>query len=139
MTTKGYRKESGLGKGEIREIDGGGYLIPSFSTPGKFYKVHPDSGYCSCKRHQYTGSCVKHIVLAEAVQNARSLKSGSFVAEENVIELCQRIFAPLTNDAIASYNLFLETVAYKHSTEAMLREVLRRHGRVLALVERSAA
>ncbi len=135
---QGYtRKRRGTAGEGIVELNGGALLVPSYTDVGVTYKTHPDSGYCSCKRFEFTGLCIKHVVLAEAVQEARGLRFGSGIAEENVVELCRRIFAPLDNKEhpIDSYTLFLEAMGSRYATDLMVREAMRRHGRILAINE----
>jgi hypothetical protein len=143
MTRKGwfpvqevYRGERQSGE-EIIELDGGAFLMPSFTDPKKVYKVHPDSGYCRCPRAENApdGFRCKHVVLAEAIENARSLRFGSESAERSVIELCKRIFAPIKRNAdyADSHDLLLDAAFYRYSTPAMHRAAKRRHMRILAM------
>ncbi len=126
-------------EGTIRHLDAGAISVPSFTDPARRYKVHAESGYCQCDRHRFTGRCRKHVVLAEAIA-ALGPKVCRVVAEENLLELCKRIYAPLKAErAIDSYNLFLETAAYRHASGEMVKDALKRHRRVLALDERRAA
>lgn len=139
MAEKVYRSDGDGGRG-VRELAGGALLIPSFSDPEKSYKVHADSGYCSCPAYEHKGICIKHITLGEAIQTVRTLKFGARIAEDSVTELCMRIFAPLKGETCrSSYDLLLETMAYRHSTDAMIRVAHKRHDRILSLHERRAA
>ncbi len=126
-------------EGTIRHLEGGAMVVPSFTDPTKRYKVHAESGYCQCDRHRFTGRCRKHVILAEAIC-ALGPKVCRVVAEENLLELCRRIYAPLKAiHPIDSYDLFLEVAAYRHASEAMVKDAMKRHRRVLALDERRAA
>jgi hypothetical protein len=141
MATEGYRTESGKGTGEtIKDLPGGALSIPSFTDPEKAYKVHVDSQYCSCPAAHFGRRGCKHLVLAEAIEKARSVRFGRRIAERNLVELCQRIYAPHKGDTPRrSYDLLIEVLAYRHSTDAMKQAALKRHGRVLYLDERRAA
>jgi hypothetical protein len=126
-------------EGPIRHLGNGAMVIPSFTERDKEYEVHAESRYCSCDRHRFTGRCHKHVVLAEAIA-ALGPKVCRVVAEENLLELCRRIYRPLKAEhAIDSYHLFLETAAYRHASKEMVKDALKRHRRVLALDERRAA
>ncbi len=131
---------TGDGEG-IVEIEGGGYRIPSFTDPSKAYIVHPESRFCSCDRHRFTGRCEKHIQLAKAIKECRKLSFGFKIAEARVTELAHRVYAPVrpNEDFVDSYKLLLDTLASRHATEGMARAAFRRHGRVLLLAERRAA
>jgi hypothetical protein len=125
--------------GTIHHLDAGAISVPSFTDPAKRYKVHAESRYCSCDRHRFTGRCRKHVVLAEAIA-ALGPKVCRVVAEENLLEMCKRIYRPLRAEhPIDSYHLFLETAAYRHASKEMVRDAMKRHRRVLALDERRAA
>jgi hypothetical protein len=138
VTQQRIHQRDDRGEG-IVELNGGALLVPSFTDSEQFYKVHPDSGYCSCPAFSYKGVCRKHVCLAEAVQKARELRFGSESAERNALELCKQIFGPYKHTTCAdSYDLLLEVLAYRHSTEAMIREAHRRHGRILALHGKAA-
>lgn len=141
MTTQhSLHRNTGDGEG-IVEIEGGGFRIPSFTDPSKAYIVHPESRFCSCDRHRFTGRCEKHVQLAKAIQECRRLRFGSKIAEARVTELAKAIYAPVRSGEhfVDSYKLLLDTLASRHATEGMARAAFKRHGRVLLLHERRAA
>lgn len=139
MATRIHRQAE-VGEREITELKAGAFRVPSFTDPNKAYTVHPD-GYCSCDRHRFTGRCEKHVELAKAITECRRLRFGSRIAEARVTELAHKVYAPVrpNEDFVASYRLLLDTLASKHATEGMVRQSLKRHGRVLLLAERGRA
>jgi hypothetical protein len=129
------------GEGVIKDLPGGALSIPSFTDPEKTYKVHPATGFCQCKRYQWSGFCEKHVQTARALVKARELRFGSRIAERKILDLARRVYAPVKRGEhpIVSYELFLEVAGYKHAPESFVKAALKRHGRVLYLDERRAA
>lgn len=128
---------SGKGEEGIQELNGGALLIPSFTDSEKTYKVHADSGYCSCPAAIYKMARCKHVALAEAIEKTRGLKIGRKLAEKRVTEMAHKVFAPVKRgeSCVESYNLLLEVVGSRYATEALVHAAMRRHGRVLAVNE----
>lgn len=133
------------GEGRIVALNGGGFVVPSFTEEGVAYKTHPESGYCSCPRHFHRGSCEKHVAFAASVAAIRELegRSRSFlptlarINEEKALRLCKAIFSKVERgeSAVESYRLLLEVYSFRFASEGMVRQAHRRHGRVLNLNE----
>lgn len=114
--------------------------IPSFTDPTKTYAVSVDELYCGCGHHTHTGATCRHLVLAEALLRARKTIVGRKLAEREVTELCERIFAPIKADTPeTSFDLFLEALGSRHATRRMRERAFVRHHRTLMLSERKAA
>lgn len=119
---------------------GGAVLVESFSFPGTYYEVHPESGYCACPAYEHRGVCNKHVIAGEAILKARELQVGSELAEQVILDLAYRIFAPYRKETPEdSYDLFLEVAACRYSTDAMINAARNRHRKVLALEDQRAA
>ncbi len=140
MATRIHRQAE-VGEREITELKAGAFRVPSFTDPSKEYRTYPESGWCSCDRHRFTGRCEKHVELAKAITGCRRLRFGSRIAEARVTELAHKVYSPVrpNEDFVASYRLLLDTLASRHATEGMVRQSLKRHGRVLLLAERGRA
>ncbi|PLS87315.1 MAG: hypothetical protein CYG60_02595, partial [Actinobacteria bacterium] len=134
-----YRKTSdNKEKGRIVEVNGGGFVVPSFTTEGVSYKTHPDSGYCSCERHFHTGLCRKHVAFAESVAaiREREAKTRRFlpvlarIAEEKALRLCKELWGPVRRgeSATESYELLLKVMSFRFASDGMRRQAHRRHG-----------
>ena len=121
----------------IRELTGGAFLMRSFDDPAKTYKAHVDSRYCSCPHSSETGAFCKHLATTQAITNVRTLPFGARIAEARIMELCQRLYAPVTKSEkfMVSYHLLLDVLSNRHSTEAMVAAAVKRHGRILAMHE----
>lgn len=145
---KVYRKATeDEGTGRIVEVNGGGFVVPSFTNEGVSYKTHPESGYCSCGRHFYRGDCRKHVAFAASVEAVRELETHSRmflptlarINEEKAFRLCKAIFKKVEKNesAVESYTLLLEVVSFRFASEGMKRQAHKRHGRVLNLNEKT--
>lgn len=120
--------------------EGGAVLVESFSFPGTYYEVHPESGYCACPAYEHRGVCHKHVITGKAILEARELPVGSELAEQVILDLAYRIFAPYRKQTPEdSYDLFLEVSACRYSTEEMVNAARNRHRKVLFLDDQRAA
>ena len=136
--TKSIAREQIVGEEGIVTLAGGAIEMDSLTTPGKRYKVHVDSGYCSCPANYYHGDC-KHLVIAEALEIARALPVGAFLAERKVMEMAHKVFAPAkSGSCMDSYNDLLDVLSSRHSTNGLVQAAIKRHARVLALHEKAA-
>jgi hypothetical protein len=144
LMTEVYRKAiEQEGEGRIVALNGGAFVIPSFTQDGVAYKTHPESGYCSCSRHFFRGDCEKHVAFAASVAAIRELESRSRmflptlarINEEKALRLCRAIFSKVERgeSAVESYELLLEVMSFRFGNEAMKHAAIKRHGRVLAL------
>lgn len=115
--------------------------VPSFSNPELSYKVNLQQRSCECKRYEITGTCIKHIVLGQALARVRMRKfnTSSFreMVEGQVFEMCQRIFAGVSRrDALSeSADLLDEVQVFRYKTPAMVEAARRRHQKVIAIHE----
>ena len=139
METRIHRNTKGervLGE-VIRELTGGAFLVRSFSDSTKTYKTHVDSRYCSCPHNSETERFCKHLATAQVIANIRALPFGARIAEARMMELCQRLYAPVSRNEsfTVSYYLLLDVLSNRHSTEAMVAAAVRRHGRILLMHE----
>lgn len=127
-------RKTEVGERGIIELKAGAFRVPSFTDPSVTYLAHPESGYCQCPHYSHTGTFCKHLTTAEAIGQARARKFGAQIAEERVTELCSKLFAPLKGESCrGSYDLLLEVLASRHSTDAMVRAAMKRHHRILGM------
>lgn len=150
MATPIIAREGNGGKGEGRvvAINGGAFVIESFTTEGVAYKTHPESGYCSCGRHFFRGDCQKHVAFAASVAAIRELEARSRmflptlarINEEKALRLCKAVFSKVERgeSAVESYALLLEVLSFRFASEGMKKQAHKRHGRVLNLNERGS-
>lgn len=126
---------------EVIQVARDVFEVESFTKPGKFYTVNLNVGTCSCPRYTYGHYCKKHKMVAEAVRFARSMKHSSYTVEENLIEYCRRLLAPVEDeDLLTSFNLYLAVKHYRFATPRMVKEAEIRHRKAISMHdERSAA
>lgn len=101
--------------------------IASFSRPGVVYTVDVDELTCSCERFRYTGTCVKHTLLATALASAPAY------AEDHLITLVRSMYRGLSH--YESSDLLYEVLSSPYATEAMRRVARIRHSRLVDSLE----
>lgn len=111
-------------------------VVPSFTDENVTYVTDPESCACTCKRYRYTGTCIKHVVYAEAA--VRLSKRTSFLPGwdlARLYEVCQKLFSPISDEETIrdSYDLAIEVGYSMFSTQRMRVLAMRRHQRVLAM------
>lgn len=119
--------------------------VPSLSNPELNYKVNLSDRSCECKRYQFSGTCIKHIVLGHALARVRARTFYTTAmrewVEEQVFEMCQRIFAPVSNheDEAQSADLLNEVRGFRYKTPAMEQAALNRLHKIQDMRDGGAA
>lgn len=116
--------------------------INSFTKPGVSYSVDLEEQSCSCPRYEWTGSCEKHLVLAQAIRRLRDRRTGSTEHDEEMLyDFTRRIFSKITtkDSPEEAYKLFYAIQGYRYKTKALVEAARRRHVRVLEMTGSRAA
>lgn len=123
-------RESGMGQ-TIRTLPGGVILVPSFTEEHRAYKTDPKTGFCSCKRYEVRGVCVKHTQVARAYSNIPKsiLPSLRGIHAATIMDMARRTYAPLTarETPAEAYELFAEACSYTYAGELRGAALARLH------------
>lgn len=119
--------------------------VPSLTNPELNYLVDLGQRSCECKRYQFTGTCTKHIVLGHALARVRTRTFYTTPmrewVEEQVVEMCRRVFAPVAKheDTAENADLLNEVRVFRYKTPAMEQAAKNRLHKVQDMREGRAA